>query len=221
MAGCTGPEPSSPDPGLRRKHGGAEWPQTRRTPTATGRASGIPGLWPEGLRTSMHGMERSFGALSTTSHRPRRAKRRRSARCGARALAALGSWTVAITGTRTPLRRSATLLRTQAGRRITAALPNDLRSGLGDAGLPHPLPEHLGVSTRRNGLGTHGHGPIALTLIEVIVPDYRQRRPFHDARPVEVPIEADALGEGMKFVLGIGCEAEPRWFVGPVAALTK
>jgi hypothetical protein len=77
------------------------------------------------------------------------------------------------------------------------------------------------MPTRRNGLCTHGHGAIALTLIEVIVPDYRQRRPADDARPVKVPIETDVLGEGMKFVLGIGCEAEPRWFVRPVAALTK
>jgi hypothetical protein len=74
---------------------------------------------------------------------------------------------------------------------------------------------------RGNRPCTNGHGANALTLIEVIVPDYRQRRHSHDARPVEVPIEADVLGEGMKFVLGIGCEAEPRWFVGPVAALTK
>ena len=77
------------------------------------------------------------------------------------------------------------------------------------------------MPTRRNGLCTHGHGAIALTLIEVIVPDYRQRRPLYDARPVKVSIEADVLGEGMKFVLGIGGETEPRWFVGPVAALTK
>src|SRR5215469_11909757 len=77
------------------------------------------------------------------------------------------------------------------------------------------------MPTRRNGLRAHGHGAIALTLIEVIMPDYRQRRASHDARPVKVPIETDVLGEGMKFVLGIGCEGEPRWFVGPVAALTK
>ena len=77
------------------------------------------------------------------------------------------------------------------------------------------------MPTRRNGFCAHGHRATALTLIEVIVPDYRQRRPAQDARPVKVPIEADALGEGMKFVLGIGGEAEPRWFVGPVAALTK
>jgi hypothetical protein len=77
------------------------------------------------------------------------------------------------------------------------------------------------MPTRRNGPCPHGHGAIALTLIEVIVPDHRQRRPSHDARPVEVPIQADVLGEGMKFVLGIGCETEPRWFVGPVAALTR
>jgi len=77
------------------------------------------------------------------------------------------------------------------------------------------------MPTRRNGPCTHGHGAITLTLIQVIVADYRQRRPSHDARPVEVPIQADVLGERMKFVLGIGCEAEPRWFVGPIAALTK
>jgi hypothetical protein len=83
------------------------------------------------------------------------------------------------------------------------------------------LPEHLGVPPRRNGLCPHGHGAIALALIEVTVPDYRQRRPCHDARPVKVPGEADVLGKGMKFVLGIGREPEPRWFAGPVAALTK
>lgn len=77
------------------------------------------------------------------------------------------------------------------------------------------------MPTRRNGLCTHRHGAIALALIEVIVPDDRQRRPSHDARPVKMPIESDVLGEGMKFVFGIGCEAEPRWFVGPVAALAK
>jgi hypothetical protein len=77
------------------------------------------------------------------------------------------------------------------------------------------------MPTRRNGLCAHGHGAIALALIEVIVPDHRQRRPLHDARLVKVPIEADVLGKGMEFVLGIGGEAVPRWFVGPVAALTK
>ncbi len=86
-------------------------------------------------------------------------------------------------------------------------------SGLGEAQLHRALVEHLGVLTRRNGLCARGHGAIALTLIEVIVPDNRQPRLSHGARPVKVPIEADVLGERMKFFLGVGCEPEPRGFI--------
>ena len=44
-----------------------------------------------------------------------------------------------------------------------------------------------------NGLCALGYRAIALSLIEVIVPHNGQRRFFHGARPVEVPIEADVL----------------------------
>ena len=60
---------------------------------------------------------------------------------------------------------------------------------------------------------TPGHGAIALAFIEVIVPDDRQPRCSHGARPVKVPIEANVLGERMKFFLGVRCEPEPRGFI--------
>lgn len=67
---------------------------------------------------------------------------------------------------------------------------------------------------------TPGHGAIALAFIEVIVPDDRQPRCSHGARPVKVPIEANVLGERMQLFLGVGGERVPGGFVGPVTRLT-